>query len=158
MDCAYLWWLRFEHQTSGWVDHSSKSTPSRVPHRWRVHVAIHSLPCGCNSLWKWGENLVIRGTDSVDGDLNHRWWWGEYPRKKRTDWWTQPTIKKPPSKNKNLVFFRAENMWCHDKKGTWTSKDNNNNNNPAVDWQLKTGASHWLPAQNLTGAWKKPTK
>lgn len=71
-DCAYLWWLHLQHQTSGWVDHSSKCTPSPVPHRWRVHVAIHSVPCGCNSWWKkmvkiWSFVSVGPGV----GDLNH---------------------------------------------------------------------------------------
>lgn len=62
---SYLWWLHLQHQTSGLADHSSRSTPSPVPHRWRVHVAIHLLPC--NSWWKLGRenegNRILRGVN-----------------------------------------------------------------------------------------------
>lgn len=93
---AYLWWLHSQHQTeSGWVDHSSKCTPSPVPHRWRVHVAIHSIPCRCNSWWRWGK-LVSVVWDCVEGMMMT----GAIPRREKKKCQVQTGKHQPKKINK----------------------------------------------------------
>lgn len=69
---SYLLGLHSQHQTA---DRSCKCTPSPVPHRWRVHVAIHSLR-PCNSWWKGGENEGIRVLPDWGYSIQKRRWGG----------------------------------------------------------------------------------